>query len=143
MANTSKRGFASMEDEKQRIIASKGGRAAHAKGTAHEWSSDEARAAGRKGGESRGTRGRTDTAGTPARTLEYSYPEHNLTETFLTNAGRSLRVPGAYMAPSSNGQPALSNTSKLGLNGPAAYSTRSTQSIPAGNLNAEPQAAKR
>jgi hypothetical protein len=39
-----------MESERQRAIASKGGRAAHAKGTAHEWSSDEARAAGRKGG---------------------------------------------------------------------------------------------
>ena len=60
MANTSKRGFASMDIEKQRLIASKGGRAAHAKGTAHEWSPDEARAAGRKGGESRGTRGRSD-----------------------------------------------------------------------------------
>src|SRR5688572_31282453 len=48
---TSKRGFASMDAAKQREIASKGGRAAHAKGTAHEWSSDEARNAGRKGGE--------------------------------------------------------------------------------------------
>jgi general stress protein YciG len=51
MANTSKRGFASMDPNKQREIASKGGRAAHAKGTAHEFSSDEARVAGRKGGE--------------------------------------------------------------------------------------------
>lgn len=51
MANTSKRGFASMDRGKQREIASKGGRAAHAKGTAHEFSSDEARLAGRKGGE--------------------------------------------------------------------------------------------
>jgi len=58
MANTSKRGFASMDLEKQRLIASKGGKAAHQKGTAHEWSSEEARAAGRKGGESRGTRNR-------------------------------------------------------------------------------------
>lgn len=47
----SKRGFASMDRERQREIASKGGRAAHAKGTAHEWSSGEARLAGRKGGE--------------------------------------------------------------------------------------------
>ena len=47
----SKRGFASMDPQRQREIASKGGRAAHAKGTAHEWSSDEARVAGRKGGE--------------------------------------------------------------------------------------------
>jgi general stress protein YciG len=51
MANTSKRGFASMDPSKQREIASKGGRAAHSKGTAHEFSSDEARLAGRKGGE--------------------------------------------------------------------------------------------
>jgi hypothetical protein len=48
-----------MSTDKQREIASKGGRAAHAKGTAHEWSSEEARTAGRKGGQiSRGGRGR-------------------------------------------------------------------------------------
>src|SRR5690606_15469641 len=47
----SRRGFASMDPARQREIASRGGRAAHAKGTAHEWSSDEARVAGRKGGE--------------------------------------------------------------------------------------------
>ena len=47
-----RRGFASMDEEKQREIASKGGRAAHEKGTAHEFSSEEAREAGRKGGES-------------------------------------------------------------------------------------------
>ena len=51
MANTSKRGFASMDPSKQKEIASKGGRAAHAKGTAHEFTSEEARVAGRKGGE--------------------------------------------------------------------------------------------
>ncbi len=51
MAQTSSRGFASMDPEKQREIARKGGRAAHAKGTAHEFTSDEARSAGRKGGE--------------------------------------------------------------------------------------------
>jgi len=51
-----------MSPEKQREIASKGGRAAHEKGTAHEWSADEARAAGRKGGQvSRGGRGRLAT----------------------------------------------------------------------------------
>jgi len=44
------RGFASMDRTKQREIASKGGKAAHVKGTAHEWSSQEAREAGRKGG---------------------------------------------------------------------------------------------
>jgi general stress protein YciG len=46
------RGFASMDPEKQRQIASKGGKAAHQKGTAHEWDADEAREAGRKGGQS-------------------------------------------------------------------------------------------
>ena len=44
------RGFASMDRSKQREIASKGGKAAHQKGTAHEWTSEEAREAGRKGG---------------------------------------------------------------------------------------------
>ena len=46
----SNRGFASMDRSKQREIASKGGKAAHAKGTAHEFDSGEAREAGRKGG---------------------------------------------------------------------------------------------
>jgi hypothetical protein len=48
-----------MSPEKQREIASKGGRAAHEKGTAHEWTAAEARSAGRRGGQaSRGGRGR-------------------------------------------------------------------------------------
>jgi len=51
MTNRSNRGFASMDRQKQREIASKGGRAAHAKGTAHEFTADEAREAGRKGGQ--------------------------------------------------------------------------------------------
>jgi|GEM_PF-1200614 len=45
-----RRGFAAMSIEKQREIASKGGRASHEKGTGHEWSAEGARAAGRKGG---------------------------------------------------------------------------------------------
>lgn len=49
--NTRNRGFASMNTERQREIARKGGKAAHEKGTAHEFTSEEARAAGRKGGE--------------------------------------------------------------------------------------------
>ncbi len=48
---TSHRGFASMDQDKQRAIAAKGGRAAHASGNAHEFSAAEARVAGRKGGE--------------------------------------------------------------------------------------------
>jgi len=72
-----------MDGEKQRTIASKGGKAAHAKGTAHEWSSEEARAAGRKGGESRGNRGRGNAP---------SFAAPN----FLSEAGSSLRSPGEY-----------------------------------------------
>jgi uncharacterized protein len=45
------RGFAGMDAQRQREIASLGGRAAHQRGTAHEFTSEEARAAGRKGGE--------------------------------------------------------------------------------------------
>jgi general stress protein YciG len=48
---TEKRGFASMDQEKQREIASKGGKAAHESGRAHEFTSEEAREAGRKGGK--------------------------------------------------------------------------------------------
>ena len=44
------RGFASMDKDKQRAIARLGGKAAHRKGTAHEWTHEEAKAAGRKGG---------------------------------------------------------------------------------------------
>jgi len=65
-----------MSPEKQREIASKGGRAAHEKGTAHEWTADEARNAGRKGGQvSRGGRGRLivpNDSATPSATLAES-----------------------------------------------------------------------
>lgn len=58
---TSSRGFASMSIEKRREIASKGGKAAHAKGTAHQWTPEEAVVAGKKGGTiSRGGRGRLE-----------------------------------------------------------------------------------
>ena len=71
-----RRGFASMSPEKQREIASKGGRAAHEKGTAHEWSTDEARSAGRKGGQaSRGGRGRLVVPTDPAPSVVEASPE--------------------------------------------------------------------
>ena len=50
-SGTRNRGFASMDTHRQKEIARKGGRAAHEKGKAHEFTPDEARAAGRKGGE--------------------------------------------------------------------------------------------
>lgn len=71
-----------MSPEKQREIASKGGRAAHEKGTAHEWTPEEARAAGRKGGQiSRGGRGRL-------------VPTSNPEVTNLNTAPRSGTEPG-------------------------------------------------
>lgn len=63
------RGFASMDRAKQREIASKGGKAAHQKGTAHEWTSEEARDAGRKGGIASHQRRREQT-GTPGSDTE-------------------------------------------------------------------------
>jgi uncharacterized protein len=48
---TAKRGFAALDPDRQREIARQGGRAAHAQGRAHEFTSEEAREAGRKGGE--------------------------------------------------------------------------------------------
>ena len=48
------RGFASMDGKKRREIASKGGKAAHALGSAHRWTREEARLAGKKGGEASG-----------------------------------------------------------------------------------------
>src|ERR1700739_295153 len=59
---TKKRGFASMDASRQRAIASKGGRAAHQKGTAHQFTSEEAREAGRKGGSAHSSRARQNQA---------------------------------------------------------------------------------
>ncbi|WDT79975.1 MAG: hypothetical protein MPW14_23125 [Candidatus Manganitrophus sp.] len=51
MAEKSPRGFAAMDTEKQKGNRPKGGKAAHEKGTAHEFTPEEAREAGRKGGQ--------------------------------------------------------------------------------------------
>lgn len=70
------RGFAGMNPEQQREIASEGGRAAHASGHAHEFTSEEARAAGRKGGEARSqhsraaSQSRTGSAGSTDRDIQ-------------------------------------------------------------------------
>ena len=66
------RGFASMERSKQREIASKGGKAAHRKGAAHEWTREEAQAAGRKGGLARHRK--LNTPASPLGTAESSAP---------------------------------------------------------------------
>ena len=63
-----KRGFANMDPEEHKRIASRGGQAAHRKRSAHVWNSEEAREAGRKGGKiSRGGRGRLPTPDTETR----------------------------------------------------------------------------
>lgn len=83
--NTSKRGFARMDAQKQREIASKGGRAAHEKGTAHKFTSEEAREAGRKGGErSRGRRSQSTPNTAPVEQTDTHGPaaagQHSATE---------------------------------------------------------------
>jgi uncharacterized protein len=72
------RGFASMDRSKQREIARKGGRAAHLRGTAHEWSSEEAREAGRKGGIASRRKHRQEVAREPM-------PEEQRVETMNAN----------------------------------------------------------
>jgi general stress protein YciG len=69
------RGFASMDRAKQREIASKGGKAAHQKGTAHEWTSEEARDAGRKGGIASHRRRREQQGGAAGDTVGQSMNE--------------------------------------------------------------------
>ena len=59
VAEPKRRGFSAMDKEKQREIASKGGKAAHQKGTAHEFTAEEAREAGRKGGATARARQKT------------------------------------------------------------------------------------
>lgn len=73
------RGFASMDRAKQREIASKGGKAAHQKGTAHEWTSDEAREAGRKGGMASHRRKQQGDTPTPAENADPNAPPSSKT----------------------------------------------------------------
>jgi general stress protein YciG len=81
-----RRGFASMSAEKQREIASKGGLAAHEKGTAHEWTADEARSAGRKGGQvSRGGRGRLNPSDNGPEAVPQSIQAPAIGERFTAN----------------------------------------------------------
>ena len=81
------RGFASMDRAKQREIASKGGKAAHQKGTAHEWTSEEAREAGRKGGMASHRR-RTELTGNQA----------------MSESAQNLEAPDLSVRDSSNEQ---------------------------------------
>ena len=61
MSTSKLRGFAAMNDDTQRKIASKGGKEAHRRGTAHVFTSEEARIAGQKGGKARAARSASET----------------------------------------------------------------------------------
>jgi len=93
MAEKSKRGFAAMDREKQRAIASKGGKAAHQKGTAHEFTREEARLAGQKSRRGRqktnanGAAGNGATAGTNLGTQGNTNPE---AMTATPNTGQAM-----------------------------------------------------
>jgi uncharacterized protein len=89
------RGFASMDRAKQREIASKGGKAAHQKGTAHEWTSEEARDAGRKGGIASHQRRREQMGGGTSSDTMPSDDTDNVknsgSESMRSGASRSMR----------------------------------------------------
>jgi general stress protein YciG len=84
------RGFASMDRAKQREIASKGGKAAHQKGTAHEWTSEEARDAGRKGGIASHQRRREQMSNTNSDMSSESNPESG-DDTRASGSSESMR----------------------------------------------------
>ncbi len=112
---TSKRGFASMDPAKQREIASKGGRAAHAQGKAHEFTSEEARAAGRKGGEAAHARGTAhEFTSEEARQAGQKGGQHSRAHSRNSNGARSsnsesLADAGRATQPVQSGSPALNN----------------------------------
>jgi uncharacterized protein len=91
------RGFAGMDPERQRQISSQGGKAAHQKGTAHEFDSNEAREAGRKGGMVSGgrRRAREQTQGRPNREPEgeSNEREREESETEATDASSDASHP--------------------------------------------------
>jgi uncharacterized protein len=98
------RGFASMDRAKQREIASKGGKAAHQKGTAHEWTSVEARDAGRKGGIASHQRRREQMGGGSSENASANDEEdtRNASAESMRNAGSSRSMRGSEMSRSSS-----------------------------------------
>lgn len=93
------RGFASMDRAKQREIASKGGKAAHQKGTAHEWTSEEARDAGRKGGIASHQRRREQSGGSTDESAVGSTDDRAiaLDRSASRSSGFGSSVPGGSM----------------------------------------------
>ena len=105
----SARGFASMDQGKQKEIASKGGRAAHAKGTAHEFDSSEARAAGRKGGMAV-SRNREHMAAIGRRGGEARGQRARQAAQTGSNGGDGLRVGTDAARQNTSGSPNIGNT---------------------------------
>jgi general stress protein YciG len=103
------RGFASMDRAKQREIASKGGKAAHQKGTAHEWTSEEARDAGRKGGIASHQRRREQMGGgseDTASSTDMDNTRNSGSEESMRNSGSSRSMRGSEsMSRSSSSSP--------------------------------------
>ena len=125
--DSSNRGFAAMDSETHREIASRGGKAAHAKGTAHEFTPDEARAAGRKGGQAAHERG----------TAHQFTPEE--ARAAGRKGGQSSRG-GAGMSTAQKTQPAMTPTGQNGASMPgrenqplAGSNTPNGQTAPQGN----------
>ena len=89
------RGFAAMDEERQRAIASEGGRAAHEQGRAHEFTPEEAREAGRKGGQASGgaRRGKQASQGQQPKSPSPRRPEieEEETERSMTNKEEEQR----------------------------------------------------
>jgi uncharacterized protein len=98
------RGFAGMDRERQRQISSQGGKAAHQKGTAHEFDSEEAREAGRKGGMVSGGRRRARESGTPNPvTTEQETETENERESGESGESRSMSGGDGSNAPAGHG----------------------------------------
>ena len=92
------RGFAGMDRERQRQISSQGGKAAHQKGTAHEFDSEEAREAGRKGGMVSGGRRRAREAGTPNPEVTTERETESERESESLTGGEGSHAPAGHGA---------------------------------------------
>lgn len=125
----SNRGFASMDRSKQREIASKGGRAAHAKGTAHEFNSNEARDAGRKGGVAV-SRNREHMAAIGRKGGEARGAARRAQGASATSQdGRDVTVPGSARGATQNSRSAVMADREVGIQGATQNSGGSVSSL--------------
>jgi len=129
----SNRGFASMDREKQREIASKGGRAAHAKGTAHEFDSGEAREAGRKGGMAV-SRNREHMAAIGRRGGEARGQARNRSTAQVNSGGAGSTAEGSFQN-SRNGASASSADRQVAINTNSDGVTSNSQGVRGGNAS--------